>query len=208
VPIEGSEFDMDATFIIPAISQEPDFEPLDHLHEGRDWIKIDDKGKVTTTDENVYAGGDATNLGLATVAQAQGQFAALAMHRTFRSLPDPEPPQMEIVHVDPLHINKDFWIEKRQKAQQETHIPVEEALADLTKETTHTYTEQEARDEAARCMSCGLCFDCENCFKFCQDNAVIRPLEKGGKYAFKMENCIGCKKCAEQCPCGYIDMKL
>ena len=207
VPVEGSEFDIEATFIIPAISQEPDFEPLENMHEGRDWIKIDDKGRVTTTDDNVYAGGDATNLGLATLAQAQGQFAAESIHRVLRGLPDPEPNKMEIVHVDAEHINKDFWIEKHQNEGVEKHIPVEEALADLTRETTYTYTEQEARDEAGRCMSCGDCFDCENCFKFCQDNAVVRPLEKGGKYAFKLENCIGCKKCAEQCPCGYIDMK-
>jgi NADPH-dependent glutamate synthase beta subunit-like oxidoreductase len=207
VPIEGSEFDIEASFIIPAISQEPDFEPLENLREGRDWIKIDGKGKVTTLDDNVYAGGDATNLGLATLAQAQGQFAAEAIHRAFRGLPDPAPSHAEIVRRDEYHINKDFWIEKHQTEIAEEHVPVEKVLAEINLETTRTFTEQEAKDEAARCMSCGICFDCENCFKFCQDNAVIRPLEKGGKYSFKMEFCTGCKKCAEQCPCGYIDMK-
>ena len=36
-------------------------------------------------------------------------------------------------------------------------------------------TVDEVRTEAARCMSCGACFDCENCYKYCQDSAVIRP---------------------------------
>jgi Fe-S-cluster-containing hydrogenase component 2 len=56
-------------------------------------------------------------------------------------------------------------------------------------------------------MSCGECFDCENCYKYCQDSAVVRPDTKGGEYKFKLENCIGCDKCAEACPCGYIDMR-
>ena len=39
-----------------------------------------------------------------------------------------------------------------------------------------------------------------------QDNAVIKPWVKGEPYKFKMEFCNGCKKCAEYCPCGYIEM--
>jgi Fe-S-cluster-containing hydrogenase component 2 len=31
-------------------------------------------------------------------------------------------------------------------------------------------------------------------------------MKKGTLYSFKMENCTGCKKCAEECPCGYIEM--
>jgi formate dehydrogenase major subunit len=205
VPVEGSEFEIAASFIIPAISQEPDFEPLEHLREGKDWVKINDQGKVTTGDDNLYSGGDVTNLGLATLAQAQGKQAAEAMHRAFRGLPQPERENLPKIPAEV--IAKNFWLEKKQEAVKEAHIPVEEALADLTKETTHTFSEDQTRQEAARCMSCGLCFDCENCFKFCTDNAVIRPLEKGGKYEFKLEYCTGCKKCMEECPCGYIDMQ-
>jgi Fe-S-cluster-containing hydrogenase component 2 len=31
-------------------------------------------------------------------------------------------------------------------------------------------------------------------------------MEKGVIYSFKLENCTGCKKCSEECPCGFIDM--
>ena len=61
-------------------------------------------------------------------------------------------------------------------------------------------------EESKRCMSCGYCFDCEKCWLYCQDQAIIKPLEKGVIYSFKMENCTGCKKCDEECPCGFIDM--
>ena len=204
VPIEGSEFEIDATFIIPAISQEPDFAPLEHLREGRDWVKIDGEGKLSTGDEPVYAGGDVTNLALVTTAIGQGRAAAEAIDRLLAGGEKPAPKNMPKVTASQLF--KDHWLELKQETVSEEHIAVEEALADLSRETTRTFTTEEAKAEAGRCMSCGLCFDCENCFKFCQDSAVIRPMEKGGEYKFKLEACIGCDKCAEVCPCGYIDL--
>jgi Pyruvate/2-oxoacid:ferredoxin oxidoreductase delta subunit len=61
-------------------------------------------------------------------------------------------------------------------------------------------------EEARRCMSCGYCFDCEKCWLFCQDQAIGKPLQKGTLYHFKLENCTGCKKCADECPCGFLEM--
>jgi Pyruvate/2-oxoacid:ferredoxin oxidoreductase delta subunit len=55
-------------------------------------------------------------------------------------------------------------------------------------------------------MSCGMCFDCSTCWSFCQDNAIKKPLTRGDALVFKLEFCTGCKKCAEVCPCGYIEM--
>ena len=68
------------------------------------------------------------------------------------------------------------------------------------------FTPDQVIEESRRCMSCGYCFDCEKCWLFCQDQAVVKPMQKGVLYTFKMENCTGCKKCAEECPCGFIDM--
>ena len=45
VPVEGSEFEIPASTVIAAISQEPDFNGFDNLIEGRDWFKIDEQGK-------------------------------------------------------------------------------------------------------------------------------------------------------------------
>jgi len=61
--------------------------------------------------------------------------------------------------------------------------------------------------EARRCLSCGGCFECDNCYKYCPDQAVLRPLAPGGPYRFKLEFCQGCNKCAEQCPSSYIEMR-
>jgi Pyruvate/2-oxoacid:ferredoxin oxidoreductase delta subunit len=73
--------------------------------------------------------------------------------------------------------------------------------------TGQTWLPASAIAEAQRCLSCGACFECDNCWKYCPDQAVIRPLEKGQPYRFKLEFCQGCSKCAEQCPSNYIEMR-
>lgn len=66
-------------------------------------------------------------------------------------------------------------------------------------------TEENALFEARRCMSCGNCFECDNCYGVCPDNAVIK-LGPGKKFRFNYDYCKGCGICAQECPCGAIDM--
>ena len=66
-------------------------------------------------------------------------------------------------------------------------------------------TEAEVVEEAKRCMSCGMCMDCETCWMYCSNNCFVK-LPKGEHYKIKLELCNGCKKCVEACPCGYIEM--
>ena len=65
--------------------------------------------------------------------------------------------------------------------------------------------ESNALFEARRCLSCGNCFECDNCYGVCPDNAVIK-LGPGQRFAFKYDYCKGCGLCAEECPCGAIEM--
>jgi len=59
--------------------------------------------------------------------------------------------------------------------------------------------------EARRCLSCGNCFECDNCYAVCPDNAVVK-LGAGNRFEFNYDYCKGCGLCAEECPCGAIDM--
>jgi Pyruvate/2-oxoacid:ferredoxin oxidoreductase delta subunit len=95
---------------------------------------------------------------------------------------------------------------KEAQRQPYKEIAVEERLKSMTAEIVSTYSEEDAIAESKRCMSCGMCFDCGTCWSYCQDNAIIKPLVRGELYKVKMEFCTGCKKCAENCPCGYIEM--
>lgn len=200
VPKEGAEFTVEADTIVAAISQEPDFEGFDALHEGRDWIKTDKGG--ATNEDMVFAGGDDLDLGLVTIAIAQGRLAAETIDRKFRGLPEPAVDERKIVKSDKMVLT---YYEKIIR-EQCGHLPVEERFKDGDAEIEAGLTEEQAVREAQRCMSCGSCFDCGTCWSYCQDSAIVKPLEAGKPYKFKLEFCKGCNKCAEQCPCGYIEM--
>ncbi len=72
--------------------------------------------------------------------------------------------------------------------------------------------EQQTVAEAKRCMSCGLCFECDNCVIYCPVTAVKRtPKAEStmGRYVYTDYNlCIGCHICADVCPTAYIKMGL
>ncbi|HEX7343356.1 MAG TPA: NAD(P)-binding protein [bacterium] len=203
VPISGDTFELTCSTIVAAISQEPDFVGFEDLREGRDWIKADERGHAKAP--GVYAGGDDLELGLVTIAIYQGRRAAETIHQELRGLPlledQPKPP---VQPQDKLMLT---YFQEKLRAEMEKLDPATR-LASGDAEITSTLTEQQIIEEAARCMSCGLCFDCGQCWSYCQDGAIIKPVIKGQPYSFKMEFCNGCKKCAEQCPCGYIEMHL
>jgi Pyruvate/2-oxoacid:ferredoxin oxidoreductase delta subunit len=66
-------------------------------------------------------------------------------------------------------------------------------------------SERAARYEARRCLSCGTCYECDNCFAACPQGAVIK-LGPGLRYRFDYDQCTGCATCFEQCPCHAIEM--
>jgi Pyruvate/2-oxoacid:ferredoxin oxidoreductase delta subunit len=73
-------------------------------------------------------------------------------------------------------------------------------------------TEAQAVAEAKRCMSCGQCFECDNCVVYCPQLAVKKVPKKEatiGRYVFTdYDRCIGCHICRDVCPTGYIQMGL
>ncbi|MBI5163984.1 MAG: NAD(P)-binding protein [Magnetospirillum sp.] len=66
--------------------------------------------------------------------------------------------------------------------------------------------------EAKRCMSCGQCFECDNCVIYCPQAAVTRLPKKErtvGRYVTTdYHKCVGCHICRDVCPTGYIQMGL
>jgi NADPH-dependent glutamate synthase beta subunit-like oxidoreductase len=72
--------------------------------------------------------------------------------------------------------------------------------------------ESQAIAEAKRCMSCGMCFECDNCVVYCPQTAVKRVPKKDatlGRYVYTdYSRCIGCHICRDVCPTGYIQMGL
>jgi len=62
--------------------------------------------------------------------------------------------------------------------------------------------------EASRCFSCGLCYGCERCWMYCTPSCFkkVNEPKPGDYYTVNLGTCDGCKKCGDECPCGYLDM--
>ena len=199
VPIEGSEFEIAASAVISAISQQPDFGGFESLIEGPDWVRVSDEGRTKV--EGIWAGGDVTRLDLVTTAIGQGRRAAESIERKFLGT-EAGNGKLPVVRKEGMRLDH------YEKAERGTPVTLgaEERLQGLAVEANLGFSREQATVESQRCMSCGYCFNCEKCWLFCQDQAVVKPAVKGELYTYKMENCTGCKKCSEECPCGFIDM--
>jgi Pyruvate/2-oxoacid:ferredoxin oxidoreductase delta subunit len=60
-------------------------------------------------------------------------------------------------------------------------------------------TAESALREAGRCFNCGLCDECDNCYVFCPDAAVIRSGNMENRH-INYDYCKGCGVCAVECP--------
>jgi formate dehydrogenase beta subunit len=65
--------------------------------------------------------------------------------------------------------------------------------------------ERAAVHEAKRCLSCGNCFECDQCFAACPEDAIVK-LGPGRRYLIDDARCTGCAVCVEQCPCHAMEM--
>ncbi|VAW01159.1 Protein similar to glutamate synthase [NADPH] small chain, clustered with sulfite reductase [hydrothermal vent metagenome] len=93
----------------------------------------------------------------------------------------------------------------------EVHIEGDNVLGNF-EERIVALSEEQAQLEGERCMSCGMCFECDNCIIFCPQDAVFKVKKAAatvGRYVdTDYTKCIGCHICADVCPTGYIKMGL
>ncbi|MGD0643155.1 MAG: FAD-dependent oxidoreductase, partial [Roseiarcus sp.] len=93
----------------------------------------------------------------------------------------------------------------------ERHVEADKVLGDF-QERIVSLSEEQAKKEGERCMSCGLCFECDNCVVYCPQTAVARTPKKEravGRYVYTdYTKCVGCHICMDVCPTGYIQMGL
>ncbi|MGD2074161.1 MAG: NAD(P)-binding protein [Gammaproteobacteria bacterium] len=94
----------------------------------------------------------------------------------------------------------------------EEDVPTADEVLNHFAERTTGFTDEQAVAEAERCMSCGMCFECDNCVIYCPQDAVFRVKKDEattGRYVdTDYAKCIGCHICSDVCPTGYIDMAL
>ena len=115
----------------------------------------------------------------------------------------------EIIPSDELFLG--HFEETPRNKRSQIEVTADEVIGNY-QERLVALTEEEVVAEAKRCMSCGMCFECDNCIVYCPQDAVHRtPAAKSttGRYVYTdYDRCIGCHICADVCPTGYIDMGM
>jgi Pyruvate/2-oxoacid:ferredoxin oxidoreductase delta subunit len=206
VPIDGSDYDIAVDTVVAAISQEPTGENFEALCPGGgSWVSVDDDWKAV---DGVWAGGDVVKLGLVTVAVGHGRKAAIRADAVLRGvepprvLPSPPIPKERIkMEVEEVYPSKPKAVA--------AHRPVDEWLAEPNAEINLGIEKEAFIEEVSRCFSCGQCFGCERCWMYCTPGCFKKADEivlGEPYYKMKLDTCDGCKKCEDECPCGYMDM--
>ncbi|MFZ5633184.1 MAG: FAD-dependent oxidoreductase [Bacillota bacterium] len=221
VPVEDSEYKIEADTVIFATGQQP---VLTYI-KGKLFVTLVDvaqrrivvKNPLTmeTSQPGVFSGGDSVT-GPATVimAIAAGKRAAAGIDAYLRDT---------ILLVD---VN-------REKRRSKTLIPVtgmEKARPSLIdfhglylagrkntfEEITKTIDEEAARVEARRCLRCDICISCGRCVDNCRTHLKVNAIRLGyingvegteSDFKHPEEICIGCGTCHVNCPTGAITMK-
>jgi heterodisulfide reductase subunit A-like polyferredoxin len=177
IPIEGSEFIIDADMIIPALGQSSDLSFLGshykfNLVRGRGFEV--DPLTLETNLKGIFAGGD-TVTGPDTVieAMAAGRKAAISIDRylngeDMRVGREGEGSQESEIEVD----TEEVEFKKRTEV---ATLPVSERKGNF-KEVVLGFSEEEAIAEAKRCLACGGCSECMQCVEACKAEAVLHDM--------------------------------
>jgi NADPH-dependent glutamate synthase beta subunit-like oxidoreductase len=198
----GTETDVPCDTILVAIGQVQVLDWLPAQYTERGLILADEFGRVPDEAGTVFVGGDVMR-GPSMVVDAlgDGKRAARDIDRvlTARALEhDPDP---EVMPYEKL--NTTYFRHANRVPIPETPAP-ERARSQVT-EVTLAYSREEAVKEADRCMSCGVCNGCDNCYIVCPDVSVLRDARENGRYSIRTHYCKGCLVCVQECPTGCLE---
>ncbi len=257
-PIEGSEYDIEATLIVSAIGQKGDMTGIEEFDNGHAFIDGDAHYQVKGKPGHFLAG-DIVRPHLLTTAIGQ---AAIAVETIAHYLCHQDEELKKRPKVDKHYFKLEKKLEEVGLAPKPAPVHGHESTRGTSEEdfAIHNYEDRSSNDiishdklflghfeyeprhkrktidvssdevlghfaerlvplpeeeivaEAGRCMSCGMCFECDNCVIYCPQDAVKKtPKDKAttGRYVYTdYSRCIGCHICKDVCPTGYIDMGL
>ena len=180
IPIQGSEYIVPADAMIAAVAQAPEISFLDESHG----LEITTKGTfavdphtLATNRPGVFAGGDvARGPWILIQAIADGRRGALSIDRYLRGVDLLTPrEQIPLPVVDLLKEEINQMIEEgKVDLTQRTKIPElpeKERVRDF-REVELVLTEEQAKQESARCLACGICSECHLCVQVCKREAI------------------------------------
>ncbi|MGA1794409.1 MAG: FAD-dependent oxidoreductase [bacterium] len=176
IPIEGSEFAIEADTVIPSVSQAPALTFLGERHgfeiSERGTLVVDEE-TLATNKPGIFAGGDAaTGPRTAIEAIAAGKKAAIFMDRYIRGVDLKEGRAVEQTPVDTSQLARLLKGMEQVGRQETLQIPIKERLAGF-REVDRGFDEETAVRESERCLNCGGCSECRVCETACEADAIL-----------------------------------
>jgi NADPH-dependent glutamate synthase beta subunit-like oxidoreductase len=197
--VPGTEYEVDCDTILVAIGQTQQLGWLPEHIRGRGIILADEHGRI---DGNVFTGGDVLR-GPSMVVDAlgDGKRAARDIDRLLTNREFLQDPPVELMPYERL--NTAYF---RHAPRIEAPLtPAGERRRSQTAEVTLAYSREQAVAESDRCMSCGVCNGCDNCYIVCPDVSVLRDARENGHYSIRTTYCKGCLVCVQECPTGCLE---
>ncbi|MFB3902084.1 MAG: FAD-dependent oxidoreductase [Acidobacteriota bacterium] len=201
-PVNGAEFELRVDSVITALGQQVDLCGESSLKATpRGTLQVDDAG--FTGLERVYAGGDAT-VGTGTVigAIAAAQNAAAAIDRELRGDTATLKPPAAKTRVDIESVLQRHGSEARKWRKPVWLTPPEERVTSF-EPFRAVLTDEEAIEEARRCLRCGCGEGCMICHDICK---MLAYRKEGTAVVLDEEKCVACGMCAWRCPNGNVEM--
>jgi 2-oxoacid:acceptor oxidoreductase delta subunit (pyruvate/2-ketoisovalerate family) len=201
----GELEELEADSLVLALGQETDLSLLD----GIPGLEVDDGvvqvgPNMMTGYPGIFAGGDMVPAErTVTVAIGHGKVAARNIDAWLRAEDYAAPASAPLADFDSL--NTWYYSDAPKTVRPKLDAIRRQSSFD---EVVGGLDESTAQFEARRCLSCGSCFACDNCYGVCPDNAVLK-IDPGASYGYAIDYdyCKGCGVCAEECPCGAIAME-
>ena len=231
---EGVLFDVETDSILTAIGEIPLFEYLgDSVTTESGLVVVDDElraDKVVGGKAKIFAGGDIINVPHTAVhAVSTGKKAAIAMDcdrkgsdfaQVLRDIGIGDGPAMSFscymgwAPVNPVKHNRRKVVDSEKIVydylRKVPSVEKEDQNAATRKASfnsyTKTFTAEEARREADRCIHCGRCIECDNCLVLCPDMSVLVRGNDLFGYNVDYDYCKGCGVCFTECPRYAITM--
>ncbi len=168
----GSEFIVEVDTVIGTVGQQSDLAFLDPRY---DELAADRDTLASEIPGVFVVGGRKTGASYIVDAIGLGHRVATSIHRYLQSeeLDQPDPPRPPEIKVTREEIHQRVALgEIEPKARVEPSLlPMEERLSSF-REVVLSLTEQQAREEAERCLQCGICSECLACVYACGVDAI------------------------------------
>jgi 2-oxoacid:acceptor oxidoreductase gamma subunit (pyruvate/2-ketoisovalerate family) len=202
VPMTDSDFELDCHRVILALGQSPDISVFPEGTEVREGTQL-----LGLLEKPLFAIGDlATREGTVAAAIGSGRRSAVHIHNMLsgeniaitehaEAKRDVDEWHDEVIRADSMKLH---LFERQAGAEGESLDPEERRS---TFDEVHLGLEDTS--EAARCLSCGVCNECDLCITYCPEGVLKRV---GDSLEFDYGYCKGCGMCVAECPRNVIFM--